>query len=187
MADNVCFHNFFKGILLILLRRPYDIGDRVCFVAPNADVNNDGPAGGGWIIEKVDLYTTTVRLGSTKEYATLSNGSLSESRIINLKRSNNPVINLYLKFTIDVTEDQLAVFRERMTEYVKGRPREWVKIICFRCNRVETELQYIEYLMQVQHREVKLRKQPWTIVIVPYDIAHTIIRSLFFLCLSLSL
>lgn len=141
-----------------MLRKPYDIGDRVCFVAPNADVNSDGPAGGGWIVEKVDLYTTTVRLGSTKEYATLSNGSLSDSRIINLKRSTNPIINLYLKFTIDVTKDQLVRFREAMTQYAKGRPREWVKIISFRCNRVETELQYIEYLMQVQHREVRRRK-----------------------------
>lgn len=144
----------FKGILLILVRKPYDIGDRVAFLDPNSPVDTKGPPAGGWVVERVDLYTTTVRLGTTREYATFTNGSLANSRIVNMKRSDKPNIFMNLKFTINVTKEQLEAFKMEMTKYIKDRPREWIRINGFRCTRVETELQYLEYVLIVQHREV---------------------------------
>ncbi len=120
---------------------------------PNAPVDDLGPPSGGWVIEKVDLFTTTVRLGTTREYSTFSNGSLANSRIINLKRSESPNVFMYLKFTMNVSQSQLDAFRREITEYIKDRPREWIKVVSLRCIRVETELQFLEYVLIVQHRE----------------------------------
>lgn len=142
-----------QGILLILVRRPYDIGDRVCFLEANAGTDDNGPPSGGWIVESVDLYTTTVRLGTTREYATFTNGSLSNSRILNLKRSEKPNVYMYLKFTMNVTQEQLDEYRSRIIGFIKDRPREWIKVVGFRCTHVETELQYLKYALIVQHRE----------------------------------
>ena len=140
-------------MLLILVRRPYDIGDRVCFLEPNAAVDNLGPPSGGWIVESVDLYTTTCRLGTTREYATFTNGSLANSRILNLKRSEKPNVYMNLKFTMNVTQKQLDEFRKRIIEFIKDRPREWIKVVSLRCTHVETEHQYLKYVLIVQHRE----------------------------------
>jgi len=144
---------YLEGILLILVRRPYDIGDRVCFLEPNAGTDDFGPSSGGWIVEKVDLYTTTVRLGTTREYATFTNGSLSNSRILNLRRSEKPNVYMYLKFTMDATQEQLDEFRRKIIEFIKDRPREWIKVVSLRCTHVEIELQYLKYVLIVQHRE----------------------------------
>jgi len=144
---------YLEGILLILVRRPYDIGDRVCFLDPNAGTDDFGPSSGGWIVEKVDLYTTTVRLGSTREYATFTNGSLSNSRILNLRRSEKPNVYMYLKFTMDATQEQLDEFRRKIIVFIKDRPREWIKVVSLRCTNVEIDLQYLKYVLIVQHRE----------------------------------
>ena len=143
---------YLEGILLILVRKPYDIGDRVCFCIPTDPVNNDGPPSGGYIVEKVDLYSTTVRLATTREYTTFSNGSLSSARIVNLRRSDKANVFMYLKFTINATRNQLKIFKKRMSEYLKDKPREWIKLLAFRCIRVETEQQFIEYIMIVYVR-----------------------------------
>mmetsp|Transcript_17315 Transcript_17315/g.43217 ORF Transcript_17315/g.43217 Transcript_17315/m.43217 type:complete len:733 (-) Transcript_17315:656-2854(-) len=144
---------YVEGILLILIRRPYDIGDKVCFMEPNADVDDFGPPGGGWIVETVDLYTTTVRKGTTREWATFTNGSLANSRILNLKRSEKPNIYMYLKFTMNITQEQLDEFRRRIIEFIKDRPREWIKLVSLRCTHFETEQQYLKFSLIVQHRE----------------------------------
>lgn len=85
--------------------------------------------------------------------ATFSNGSLSGLRIVNLKRSEKPNIFMYLKFGVDVSTEQIESFRVRLTEYVKQRPREWIRLIGFRCTRVEADLGFMEYVIIIQHRE----------------------------------
>lgn len=143
----------YQGILLILARQPYDIGDKVCFMDANADVDDFGPPSGGWIVENVDLYTTTVRLGTTREYATFTNSSIANSRILNLKRSEKPNVYMYLKFTMNITKEQLDEFRRRITEFIKDRPREWIKLVSLRCTHFETDQQYLKFALIVQHRE----------------------------------
>jgi small-conductance mechanosensitive channel len=135
-----------------LVRRPYDIGDRVEISNATDTMDTNGPSC-GWIVEKVDLYTTTVRLGTTREVATFSNGSLAGSRIVNLKRSEKPNIYVYFKFGVDVSSLQIELFRKRITEYVKERPREWIRLVSFRCKRIEADLGFMEYVIIGQHRE----------------------------------
>lgn len=74
---------YFEGILLIFVRRPYDIGDKISLSDPARDTNSAGSS--TWFVEKVTVFTTTVRFASTNEVATYSNGSLARLRIVNAK------------------------------------------------------------------------------------------------------
>jgi small-conductance mechanosensitive channel len=96
-----------EGVLLILVRRPYDIGDRIAVSDINSDTDPSGSA--GWTVKgrcstvvnvaghsshgfltfvclfvlryiDINLFTTTVLYGSSNEVATYSNGSLAGSR-----------------------------------------------------------------------------------------------------------
>ena len=69
----------FEGWLFILLRRPYDIGDRIHISEPNEDPGPHGSA--SWFVRDVDLFTTTCVFASTGEKATLNNGSLAMFRV----------------------------------------------------------------------------------------------------------
>jgi len=84
---------YFEGLLLIFVRRPYDIGDRIAVSQVDQDTNPNGSS--TWFVEGVDLFTTTVRFATTNEIATYSNGSLANSRIINAARS--PKVRICLK------------------------------------------------------------------------------------------
>ncbi len=73
----------FEGILLIFVRRPYDIGDKISLSDPTKDTNTAGSS--MWFVENVTVFTTTVRFAATNEVATYSNGSLARLRIVNAK------------------------------------------------------------------------------------------------------
>jgi hypothetical protein len=136
---------------LILARRPFDIGDRIAVSEVNTDTDTNGSL--GWVVEKIDLFTTTVRFGSSREVATLSNGSLARSRIINMTRSDKAQVYVYLKFSVDEPYSKVKVFRSAVESFVRERPREWLCLSGFRATRVETDLGYIEYVVVLQHRE----------------------------------
>jgi hypothetical protein len=137
--------------LFVLVRRPFDIGDRINV----SNVNTDTPTTGslGWIVKDVGLYTTTVVLAASNEMATYSNGSLASSRIINAQRSPQAVLNFLLKFPIDVSYTKLQAFRSALEEFVKARPREWLIFLAFRPTRVEVDFGFVEYMVVAQHRE----------------------------------
>jgi small-conductance mechanosensitive channel len=56
--------NYFEGLLFILVRRPYDIGDRINVSSVTVDTSTTGSP--GWIVKDVDLFTTTVVFGSVR-------------------------------------------------------------------------------------------------------------------------
>jgi hypothetical protein len=120
-----------------------------------SEVNTDTDADGslGWVVEKIDLFTTTVRFGSSREVATMSNGSLARSRIINMTRSDKALVYVYLKFSVDEPYSKVKVFRSAVESFIRERPREWLCLSGFRATRVETDLGYIEYVVVLQHRE----------------------------------
>eukprot|EP00934_Nitzschia_sp_Nitz4_P000590 Nitzschia sp. Nitz4//scaffold1_size375055//116805//120596//NITZ4_000247-RA/size375055-augustus-gene-0.711-mRNA-1//-1//CDS//3329540958//590//frame0 len=144
--------NYLEGILFVLVRRPFDIGDRINV---NTVVSQPDAYGGesSWIVEKVDLYSTTARLGTTREQATFSNSSLATMRIINMNRSEKPNVCLDFKFPFDSTMQQRQIFKTRMITYIKDRPREWIKVVSFRSTRVEVDLGFVAFVLIVQHRE----------------------------------
>lgn len=132
------------------MRRPYDIGDRIALSSPETPLSIDGSA--TWFVQTVGLFTTTVRFAATNEVATLSNGSLAASRVINAKRSPQANAYVYMKFSVDVVRwllceslfsvlvsdlqtiyildwqpySKVLIFKKCVESFVKERPREWI-------------------------------------------------------------
>lgn len=117
-------------------------------------VTDTSPNGSStWFVENVSLFSTTIRFATTNEVATVSNGSLANSRVINAARSPKMLVYVYMKFGVDVPYRKVKLFRKTVEEFVKQRPRDWLSMCGFRATRVEQELGYIEYVMVLQHRE----------------------------------
>jgi hypothetical protein len=89
----------------------------------------------------------------TNERATLSNGSLANSRIINSSRSPQAYLYILLKFHVDVSYEQMETFHTALEKYFRNRPREWLSLVSFRATSVEADRGYIEYIVVGQHRE----------------------------------
>ncbi|KAL7463562.1 hypothetical protein ACHAXS_003923, partial [Conticribra weissflogii] len=142
---------YFEGLLLIFNRRPYDIGDRIATSAPMKDTSGDGSS--TWFVDKVTLFTTTVRFATTNEVATYSNGSLAPLRIINANRSPKAILYLVIKFGLETPFHRIKVFRTAVENFINARPREWVGLIGFRATRVEADMGFIEYKIVGEHRE----------------------------------
>jgi len=154
----VCFTcaEYLKGILRILTQKPYDIGDRVCFISTDdSELKlNNGPLLGGWIIEKYDLYTTTVRQGITGERTIFVNGSLllDNTRVVNWKRSQSAKVLFSLKFPGHIRREQIKIFRGKIIGWIEDHPREWDNLDVFRAVNVN-ELECVEYNIVIRHRE----------------------------------
>jgi hypothetical protein len=128
-----------------------EIGDRVALSDTNQDTDPNGSR--GWIIENIDIFTTTMRYGATREVATLTNGSIARLRIINMNRSDKASIMIFLRFGVDTSYQKIKLFHTAIEQFVFNRPREWVKTFTFRTTRVESDLGFIEYVIILQHRE----------------------------------
>jgi hypothetical protein len=140
-----------QGLIFILGRKPFDVGDRISINGPNEAPMSDGPC--TWYVEEVTLYYTTLRLGATNEVATVSNSSLANSRIVNAARSTKAVVYIKLKFGIDVPTAKIDAFKDRVENFVKIRPREWLSPPSIRASRVEADLGFIEYVISLHHRD----------------------------------
>mmetsp|Transcript_8520 Transcript_8520/g.25234 ORF Transcript_8520/g.25234 Transcript_8520/m.25234 type:complete len:510 (-) Transcript_8520:670-2199(-) len=140
---------FVEGLLFIICRRPYDIGDNITVQPVNSESSMNGSA--FWIVRDIDLLTTTVLFAFTGEVATLSNGSIANSRIMNGARSAPAVLYVTLRFSVDTSFEKLEIFREAVSQYVHKRPREWVKLSDIKNSDVSTEKGYVEYLVVLQH------------------------------------
>ena len=142
---------YFEGLLFILARRPYGIGDLIHASNVERDTNIDGST--PWMVDHVTLFETTLVWLPTNERASISNGSLANSRIINWTRSPRAQFLLFLKFPIDTSYERVLVFKRSIEEYMRVRPREWVALNGFRITRVETDRGYVEWVIVIQHRE----------------------------------
>lgn len=142
---------YFEGLLFILVRRPFSIGDGIH--ASNVESETSWHGSPPWIVEDLNLFTTTVVNVWTNERATLSNGSLANSRIINAARSPQAYLYVYLKFGVDVPLSKLEIFRSALEQFIRDRPREWLSLCAFRATTVEVNLGYIEYIIVLQVRD----------------------------------
>lgn len=142
---------YFQGLLLIIARQPYDIGDCISVSGVTEAIPKNGST--PWFVENITLFTTTFRCGPSNEVATVSNRSLEKTRIINTARSQKAQIFIFLKLSIDIPYKKVKIFHSIVKEFVKDRPREWVKLGAFRAIRVEADQGYIEYEVIAQHVE----------------------------------
>uniref|UniRef100_A0A7S2Y3U0 Mechanosensitive ion channel protein n=1 Tax=Entomoneis paludosa TaxID=265537 RepID=A0A7S2Y3U0_9STRA len=143
----------FEGVMLILARQPYDIGDKIAISEVEEVANTDGSQ--QWMVESIDLVTTTARLLATNEVASFSNGALARARIINMNRSPYATVWVHVRFAMDVPYSTILIFRAAVEKYVEERPQEWLELVAFRTNRVEAELNFVEYSIMLRHNH------PW--------------------------
>jgi len=85
--------------------------------------------------------------------ATVANGSLARSRIVNATRSEKAQVRIFLKFGVDVPYQKVTVFRKALAKFIQDRPKEWISMVSFRSTRVEADLGFIEYVLILLHRE----------------------------------
>lgn len=107
----------------------------------------------GWVVKHVTLFETVCTWLPTQEQCSLSNGSLANSRIINWNRSTQAQFHIFMNFPIATPYDKILLFKAAVEEYLKMRPREWLSLNGFRCNRFYHEKAYVEYILVVQHRD----------------------------------
>jgi small-conductance mechanosensitive channel len=141
---------YFDGLLFILVRRPFQIGDAIHISNVESDTSTTGSA--WWTVEDVNLFETKAVYLFTMERCSLSNGSLANSRIINSSQSSEPYLWFALRFPVDVKLDQLNTFTAAVEQFVKNRPREWLSYADFRAMRVDHYQGFVEYLVGAQHR-----------------------------------
>jgi len=101
-----------KGLLFVLIRRPYDIGDGIHVSDANIDTRDSGSQ--FWMVKDINLFSTTVVFIRSQEIATLSNGAMADSRIINSTRSTNASLYNLVKFPIDVPYSKLKIFHSSL-------------------------------------------------------------------------
>lgn len=101
----------------------------------------------------ISLFSTTIRFGSTREVATVSNGSIARCKIINANRSDKAQLLIYMKFGVDVPLSKVVRFKSAVHQFIQDRPREFLKSVFFRLTRVETDLGFVEYVVVVQCRD----------------------------------
>ena len=106
-----------------------------------------------WMVEKVDLVTTTARLTGTSEVASFSNGSISDCRIINMNRSPDPLVYVYVRFATDIPYSTILIFKAAVEAFVQERPQEWQAMLGFRTSRIAAEENFVEYMIVLQHRQ----------------------------------
>lgn len=140
---------YIEGILLIAVRRPFDLGDRIA-ICPADSVANPGPAD-TWLVEDITLFTTTLRYAATNEVSTVNNGAIANARIINCGRSIKALVTLNLRFNYKATLEEMESFRSAVDQYIKNNPRTWANIVFFRTVDINPDFEFSEYLLRVQH------------------------------------
>lgn len=112
-------------------------GDRIALSPIDTVVDTMGSQ--QWIVEKCDLFTTTMRLVGSREVATVSNGSIARTRIMNMNRSDFALVNISLNFGVDNPYRKVKAFHSALEKFVKDRPNEWVAMVSFRSTSLQAE------------------------------------------------
>lgn len=146
---------YFEGLLMILVTKPYDIGDKIQVAPATSDSSGTGSA--YWLVKDVGLYHTTYMFW-TQETATCSNGALANTRIINATRSPQAILITLFKFQIDTPYHKIEIFKSTVEKFVKSRPREWLSFLAFRPTRVEADAGFGKYTRRCVCFEVLILK-----------------------------
>ena len=133
---------------VILVRRPFGIGDRINVSPVDSPASLDGAR--PWTVQHVTLFETVVTHLPTNETASLSNGSLASCRIINWARSPQAQFHIILNMPLDTPYEKLLIFKTAIEEYIKARPREWRALNGFRVNKSFADRNYIEFYVIIQ-------------------------------------
>lgn len=99
------------------------------------------------------MYSTTLRYGQTNEVATVSNGTIAGSRIVNCNRSPNAVVVFDLMLHICLLQDEnAATFVAAIEKYIAQHPRIWDCMVLFRFDRFDADMEQVYCRVGVRHR-----------------------------------
>jgi len=144
---------YVEGVLLIAVRRPFDLGDRI-FMSDAATINPlPDVTKASWFVEDISLSTTTLRYARTNEVCTVNNWSLASTKIVNLARSPSAKVNFEFKAHISILdEDKLEDFKREMQTFVAGRPNIWSGIAHIRHDMFDIDDERVDITMALRHR-----------------------------------
>ncbi|KAL7500365.1 hypothetical protein ACHAWT_008467, partial [Skeletonema menzelii] len=142
-----------EGCIMIAVRRPFDLGDRIS-IGDSSDKPQDGDPGynATWFVEDCNLFTTTLRLSKSNEIATVKNGSIADKKIINHNRSEKAVVNVVLSLKSTVTQEVLTIVKSAIEQHIADSPRIWVQLINFRIIDVDPCMEVTKIGITVQHQ-----------------------------------
>ncbi|GAX29175.1 hypothetical protein FisN_28Lh004 [Fistulifera solaris] len=140
---------YIEGIFLIAIRRPFDLGDRIEISEVN-HADNPGVLN-SWFVEDINLYYTTLRFARTNEVCTVSNGTLSNSRIVNCNRSPGAIIIVEQDMHISLVSC-LADFEHKIYRYADENPREWDAILFVRIDKMDSRAEKVLLKIGARHR-----------------------------------
>lgn len=145
--------HYVEGVLLIAVRRPYDLGDRIFMASaeslnPMPDVTDHS-----WFVEDITLTTTTLRYTRTNEVSTVNNWSIASSRIVNCARS--PRATVHMEFTAHTSileQKKLRTFQSEIKRYIEEHPRVWESLAHIRHDHFDADQEKIDFAVAIRHR-----------------------------------
>eukprot|EP00977_Amphora_coffeiformis_P004440 scaffold945_cov170-Amphora_coffeaeformis.AAC.20 len=157
---------YIEGILLIAIRRPFDLGDRIYMHEPSV-VDSTG-LGCSWFVEveiafskvstvpgatDINLFNTTIRYAGTNEVATLSNGPIAHMRIVNGNRSPNAMVWFQLPFNMTVMEGgKMASLKVSLENYARMHPHKWHSCSYVRADEFHPDIEKVVVTIGFQSR-----------------------------------
>mmetsp|Transcript_6718 Transcript_6718/g.15340 ORF Transcript_6718/g.15340 Transcript_6718/m.15340 type:complete len:212 (-) Transcript_6718:147-782(-) len=129
-------------MIMILVRRPYDLGDKINIADPMCPMH-PGPL--NWQVQDLGLYATVIRGTRTHAVATVHNGSIAKMRIINRVKSVNALLEVMVQFDLHTPRSKIAEFKKELERYIDEQPGPWVRLCYFYCQTVNIELGYKEF------------------------------------------
>lgn len=139
---------YIEGVLLIAVRRPYDLGDRILIVSAENGINQG--VGLSWFVEDINLFSTTLRFAATNEVSTVNNGAIALSRIVNFARSPRALVTINLKLKLDADDANISAFKAAVETFIVNRPRIWEGINHFRCESIDTDIGLMDYSLRLR-------------------------------------
>ena len=141
-----------KGLLLIVGRRPFDLGDRILIIGSESQ-EKPSPTE-SYFVEDIALLKTTVRYARTNEVSTINNFSISKSRIVNLQRSVSAIIYMEMKFnaTKIFENDNHLKYRSMLEEYLEENTRSWESLNFMRYDEIDPDWGYVTFRFSFRHR-----------------------------------
>jgi hypothetical protein len=142
---------YVKGVLLVSVRRPFDLGDRI-YICPPDMASMASPAANVdmssciWFVEDINLSTTTLRFARTNEVSTLNNYAIAGSKIINCNRSPGALVVLNVTLHVSIFEGtKLDVFQAELQQYVVTHPRIWDCLMFCRHDAIDADLEQVSF------------------------------------------
>jgi len=143
---------YVEGMLLIV-RRPYDLGDRIFFSSAEAINPEPDVTRASWFVEDISLSTTKLRYARTNEVSTVNNWSIAGSRIVNCNRSHLATVHVQMDMHMSIFEnDNLRKFRNMLDKYVTDRPRSWECVNFCRHDDFDADNEKVKFAISLRHR-----------------------------------